>query len=123
MQLSRAIKDTLTEAHALYNLADLAVAQKQYDKAIYSLQQSIDVYRSSAKNNLVALEEREAYISNKMAEVFKWKGNFYHALPFTLSAVHFAMNGYMNAYDKANYFINAGDIYNRLLKPDSAIFF
>ncbi len=123
LQLSRAIKDTLAEAHALYNLADLAVAQKQYDKAIYSLQQSIDIYRSSAKNNLFVLEERDAYISNKMAEVFKLKGDFHTALPFTLSAVHFAMSGYMNTYDKANYFINAGDIYNRLHKPDSAVLF
>ena len=125
LRLSRAIKDTLTEAHALYNLADLAVSQKQYDKAIYSLQQSIDVYRSSAKSNLFVLEEREAYISNKMAEVFKLKGDFYHALPFALSAVRFAtnINISLNAYDKANYFINAGDIYNRLQKPDSAVLF
>ena len=125
LELSRAIKDTLAEAHALYNLADLAVAQKQYDKAIYFLQQSIDVYRSSAKNKLFVLEEREAYIFNKMAEVFKLKGDFHGALPLALRAVNFATNIYisLNAYDKANYFINAGDIYNRLHQPDSAVLF
>ena len=40
------IKDTVLEAHALYNLGDLAIAEKKYDKAISFFNRSINSYRS-----------------------------------------------------------------------------
>lgn len=125
LQLSRAIKDTGTEAHALYNLADLAVAEQQYDKAILFLKKSIAVYRSTTDSSLFTLPEREAFISNKMAEAYKLKGDYQNALKFALVTVGIAIrkNKWFNDYDKASYYVNCGDIYNRLHVPDSAILF
>jgi len=123
LKLSHAINDTLNEAHALYNLADLTVTAKQYDKAISFLQQSAGLYRSYKSNDFL-LPEREALISNKMAEAYKLKGDFESALRFASVAVNTAMGSTpLNDYDKASYFVNGGDIYNRLHKPDSAILF
>lgn len=124
LQLNKAMKDPLGEAHALYNLADLSIAEQQYDKAISFLDQSIAVYRASVSLNSFHLSEREGYISNKMAEAYKLKGNYREALPFALIAVHTAIadDEFTNDYDDASYFINAADIYNRLQLPDSAIF-
>ncbi len=125
LRKSREMKDTLSEAYALYDLADLAIAQQQYNKAISFLQNSISVYRSFTKSTLFTPVEREAYISNKMAEAYKLKGDFRKALPFALVATAIAMQQYarINDYDEASYYINAGDIYNGLQLPDSAIFF
>lgn len=122
LKLSRAINDTLSEAHALYNLADLAVAQKQNDKAIFLLQQSVEVYRTSKANNFI-LPEREAFIFNKKAEAYKRKGDFQNALLCSRVATRMAIKdpGWVNDYDEANYYVNAGSIYTGLQKPDSAI--
>lgn len=123
LQLSRAQGDPLREAHALYNLADLAVAERQYDKAIDYLRQSAGVYRMAAPLKLFSAEERDSYISNKMSEAYKLKGDLSNALKFAMTATRMAENQavLVNDYDEADYYINAGDIYNRLQKPDSAI--
>lgn len=123
LQLSKAIRDSLAEAHALYNFADLSVGQQQYDEAISFLQQSAKVYQSAISANLFTPKEREAFVFNKMAESYKLKGDLYEALRYSLHAVILASNGTVafNKYDIAGYYVNAGDIYNRLNKTDSAI--
>lgn len=74
-------------------------------------------------SSLFTLPEREAFISNKMAEAYKLKGDYQNALQFALVAVDIAIrkNRWFNDYDKASYYVNCGDIYNRLHVPDSAI--
>lgn len=123
LYLSQAMEDTLEKAHAFYNLADLALAVKRYDSAISYLQQSVLVYRSYSRTGFFSLKDREACIANKKAEAYKLKGEDDSALQFVLIAVNTARDDHVpvNAYDKASFYINAGDIYNRLHKPDSAI--
>ncbi len=122
---SRQVNDTLIEAHALYNLADLAIARQRYDSAILLLDQSMKVYRSIRITALFTLKEREAYINNKIAEAWKLKGDFPKALSFSLSAAVISDKNTVpiNLYDKAGYFIQTGEIYNLLHLPDSAIFY
>lgn len=123
--LARAIKDTIAIAKALLNRADLLIAQSRYDTAITLLQQSLEGYRSCDSINAFSLIDREAFIANKMAEAAKLKGDNRAALRHVLTAtsicrLHPAM---LNDYDEAGTLINAGDIYNRLRMPDSAIIF
>lgn len=124
LQLCKVQRDTLLEAHALYNLADLAIAQKQYDKAILFLQQSITIYNTLHSSKFSHLE-RNAFISNKMAEAYKLKGKFCEALSFALTATTISASQPkgINVYDKAHYYITTGSIYNLLNKPDSALLF
>lgn len=126
LDLAKKIRDSMYEAHALYNLADLAIAQQRYDTAIIHLQSSIALYRlldRSPGHLPFSLPEREAYISNKMAEAYKLKGDMRHALQYALASTDLLPNdGWrINDYDEASYYINAGDIYNCLQLPDSAL--
>jgi signal transduction histidine kinase len=127
LQQARDMKNSTYEAHALYNLADLALARNQYDSAIQFLQQSIAVYRSlgETKYKSFDLQEREAYISNKLAEAHKLKSDSRTALQFGMLSINVIRNAgaLVNDYDEASYYINVGDIYNRLQIPDSAILF
>jgi signal transduction histidine kinase len=124
LKLSRALKAVLEEAHALYNLADLAVARRQYDSAITFLNQSRTIYRNAVHLNVFNPLEREAFIANKIAEAYKLKNDLGHALEFSSISTNIATGeSGLNEYDEASFYINAGDIYNRLYQPDSAILY
>ncbi|MEO7922672.1 MAG: sensor histidine kinase [Chitinophagaceae bacterium] len=125
LQLCRSLNDTLSEAGALCNLAELCIARGQYDTAISFLQAAEQTYRSMKDVSFFTPKEREAYVSNNMAEAYKLKGACRQALAFALNAASLAgsrLTG-MNLYDKASYYINTGAIYNCLSNPDSAVFF
>jgi two-component system NarL family sensor kinase len=125
LELAQKTRDSLYEAHALYNLADLAIVQKRYDTAIAYLGSSIRLYRLLDKSSQhpFSLPEREAYILNKMAEAWKLKGDMRQALHYALVTTGMlpTEGSRINDYDEASYYINAGDIYNRLQLPDSAL--
>ncbi|MBY0476628.1 MAG: sensor histidine kinase [Chitinophagaceae bacterium] len=125
LQLACFVNDRSSEAHALFNQADLALAQRKYDIAIVFLQNSQEAYQSSKSPYLFALSEREAYISNKLSEVYKQKADFQNALKYALISIKNIeeKKAGFNAYDRAGYYINGGAIYNSLQKPDSAILF
>ncbi len=125
LQLYRSIADTFSEAGALCNLSELYIARGNYDSAISFLQTAKKVYHSMKDSSFFTPQEREAYISNKMAEAYKLKGECHHALPFALNATLIATRQVagMNLYDEASYYINTGAIYNCLGLPDSAVFF
>ncbi|MEO6612312.1 MAG: sensor histidine kinase [Chitinophagaceae bacterium] len=125
LQLCRSLNDTLSEAGALCNLSELCIARGQYDKAIFFLQAADQTYRSMKDVSFFTPKEREAYVSNKMAEAYKLKGACRQALAFALNATFIAGQqlGGMNLYDEASYYINTGAIYNCLHNPDSAVFF
>ncbi len=125
LQLSRNIKDSLTEGNTLCDLADLAFARQDYEKAISLLQQSGKLFSAVKLANLFTPKEREIYISNKIADAYKRKQDYRKALSYAITSVNSiaAYKDRINAYDIASYYINTGDIYNHLQKPDSAIFY
>jgi two-component system NarL family sensor kinase len=126
LQLAIQMKDSFYEAHAFYNLGDLAVSMGNYDKALHLLQNSVDIYRAFFQSPRASydLQDRESYVSNKMAEAWKLKGDFSKALSYAMVAVKaVAKPTSVNEYDKAGYLVNTADIYNRLRKPDSAVYF
>ncbi|MBI5856167.1 MAG: sensor histidine kinase [Sphingobacteriales bacterium] len=121
---ARSINDSVEVAHALYNLGDLAITEKKYDEAIGYFTLALDGYAAIKVPGIFDRIERKAFISNKLAQCWKLKGNLPQALQYTvppLAATN--MTSSVNPYDKADFFINAGDIYNRMLIPDSALKF
>jgi two-component system, NarL family, sensor kinase len=126
LQLTRLIKDSVLEGHALYNLADLYLAKRSYDSALIFLDKALYIYRSAASSPLrrFDLKEREGYISNKIAQAWALKGNYDNAFTFNKVSLESAkaLSG-INAYDKAEYYIRAGEIHNHLHQPDSAIYY
>ncbi|NOT49811.1 MAG: tetratricopeptide repeat protein [Chitinophagaceae bacterium] len=122
---AKELRDTSTTGHALLNLADLAVAEKDYDKAIAYLDEALMTYRSKKSSGTFTPVEREGYIANKKASVFKLKGDHKKAMPLVLTALAILRENEaaFNAYDKAEIYINTADIYNHVLLPDSAILF
>lgn len=121
---ARSINDSIEVAHALYNLGDLAITEKKYDEAIDYFTLALDGYAAIKVPGIFDRIEKKAFLSNKLAQCWKLKGNLPQALQYTvppLAATN--MTSSVNPYDKADYFINAGDIYNRMLIPDSALKF
>ncbi len=119
---ARNINDSFEVAHALYNLGDLAITKKKYDEAIGYFTRSLNDYADIKENSLFDHDERKAFVSNKLAQCWKLKGDLaralYHIGP-SLAATN--MTTSVNPYDKADFFINAGDIYNRVLNTDSSL--
>ena len=122
LQQANDIKDTVLEAHALFNLGDLAIAQKKYDTAIDFFNKSINTYNLVKGSSSINSKDREAFVSNKLAQCWKLKGDLNRAMLYIKTSLKATgdVSG-VNAYDKSDYFINAGDIYNRRLMPDSAL--
>ena len=121
--LAGRIKDSILMAHAFYNLGDLAISTKEYKKAIDLFGQSLYIYKLIKYKVAVNNAEREAYVSNKLAQCYKLSGNLKLARELIRSSLNVTNSPRVNAYDKSEYLINAADIYNRIVLPDSAIFF
>lgn len=121
---ARNINDSVEVAHALYNLGDLAITKKKYDEAIGYFTLAIDGYAAIKVPGIFDRKERNAFVSNKLAQCWKLKGDLQKAQQYIgppLEATN--MTSSVNPYDKADFFINAGDIYTRMLMPDSALKF
>ncbi len=122
LNLAVLIKDSILIAHAYYNLGDLAISKREYRKAIDLFSFSLNVYRLIKYKVAVNNTEREAYVSNKLAQCYKLKGDLSMARELIRISLAVTNIPAVNAYDKSEYFINASDIYNRILLPDSAIY-
>lgn len=122
LQLAKQIKDDYLEGHALYNLADLAVAEKKFPEAIQYLNETLIIYGTRPLPSHDP-RERKAYVYNKMADAYKLSGDYLAAKQYILLALSLAVTVSVNEYDRASYYINAGDIYNRRGQPDSALFY
>jgi two-component system, NarL family, sensor kinase len=125
LDYTKEVKDTVSEAHALLNMADLAAAQKQYKRSREFLEKALANYESIVNSGLFRPTDRRGFIANKMGETYKLEGNYREALTYALKAVEVLKKDtvYVNDYDEASYYVNAGDIYNHLGLPDSAIIY
>jgi two-component system, NarL family, sensor kinase len=121
LQQTREMRNKSLEAHALANLGDLATTENNYTEAIRFFRQSLDTYKTLYAGFNVDPKEREAYLSDKLAEIFKRMADYKTALQYDLAAIALTRQASCNEYDIARYYINTGAVYNRLLHPDSAL--
>lgn len=121
LQQTRAMQNRSLEGHALANLGELAVTENKYTDAIRFFEQSLNTYKTLYEGFNLDPKEREAYLSDKLAEVFKRMQVYETALQYGLAAIALTSQASCNEYDIARYYINAGTIYNHLRRPDSAL--
>jgi len=119
LRMAQLTGDKRVEAHALLNLADLSIAEKKMDKAIGFIKRALHVYQT----HLPLDTARQVYTYNKLAEAYKQMHRDTTALGYSLKAVGLTNPPIGNDYDIAAYYINTGDIYNRMHKPDSALYY
>lgn len=122
LENARNIHDSFEVAHAFYNLGDLAITKRKYDEAISYFDRSLTEYLGMSNHSFFNPIERKGYVFNKLAQCWKLKGGLAKAKEFIrlVLAIADTAKG-VNEYDKADYFINAADIYNRFDQPDSAL--
>jgi len=128
LYLTRELNNKVEEAKALINLADLYITQKKgLSKAITFINDALDIYKANTASQMYGLIERTAYCNNKLSEVYKLTENFKEALLHSLFAIKISQKPvnefHGNLYDVSSYYINAGDLYNKLQKPDSALYY
>ena len=87
LQQAHDIKDTVLEAHALFNLGDLAIAQKKYDTAIDFFNKSINTYNLVKGSSSINSKDREAYVFNKLAQCWKLKGGLNQAMLYITTSL------------------------------------
>jgi two-component system, NarL family, sensor kinase len=122
LQLSRQIKNKFEEAKAIMYLADVDFAQKKYAEAIVRNNTALLIYD---KYKPVGYSGRRVFAFCKLSEIYKSADNIDSALYYwgvTWDILKHSPTGH-NEYDLVYYFINAGEIYNRLNKPDFALTF
>jgi signal transduction histidine kinase len=124
------------EAHAYLNLADLFVAENRKPEAILAINKLLSIVSTTSGEAYGAKINfgfhfglgSEAYAYNKLAQIFRLMNKNDSALQYNMRAIGIVIehggekrgSGF-NLYDVAAYYVNAGDIYNRLKLPDSAL--
>ncbi len=126
LELTRERNDKTQEAHAFLNFAELSIAENKMPDALSHMNKVLHFYQAFTDESTRL--EREAFAYNKLAEIYKLMQQNTTALQYCLLAIKLAKQPsrddfYGNKYDIAAYHINAGDIYNRLQQPDSALFY
>ena len=120
LRLGKQIGSQITEVHAYMNLADLAIAENKNKNAISNINNALLIYydRQPLEFNKIT------YAHNKLSEVYKRMNQNDSSLKYALLTVDYIeKNDGNNEYDMANYYINTGDIYNRLKMADTALFY
>lgn len=110
--------DKTIEVHALMNLADHAIAVNSHDEAISYINAALPIYKKYKPLELA----KQLYAYHKLSEVYKTVNNIDSSLKYcllTIDSVEKRVVG--NVYDRASYYVNAGDIYNRIKQPKNAL--
>jgi signal transduction histidine kinase len=95
-------------ADAYSNIGEVGAAGSHYKVALGSLFTAYDLY-SQLKDT-----ERLAYTSYEISRVYNDEGNDDEAVVFALNTLKDIETDKYNEYDRAKYYINAGDIYKKL---------
>ena len=120
LNISRQINSKEEEAHAYMNLADQSIAQKKMEDAIVFINKTLPIY----KTYLPLHTDKPVYAYNKLSVVYKSMNKIDSALKYCLYTINYTeKHDVGNLYDRDSYYVNAGDIYNRRKKPDSALFY
>ena len=115
LDFSSRARDSLLMADAYNSLGETMAADHQYRQALAPFFLAYGLYDRLKKS------ERLAYTSYKISEVYKDMQDYPRAQAYSSRTLQYMAVSGCNEYDKAGYFINAGDIYKDLSQPDNAI--
>jgi len=113
--LSKKLKDKRMMADAFNNIGETRAANRKYEEALFYLYKAYELYDHLTDS------ERLAYTSYKISEVYKGMKSYDLALDYSVQALQYIRTGRGNQYDRAGYFINAGDVYKGLARYGDAV--
>jgi signal transduction histidine kinase len=105
----------LTLADAYANMADIGVARGHYGEALSSLFKAYQLYGQLEDT------ERVVHTAYKISKVYKDMQAYGKALEYAIMTLKDIGTTRYNEYDRASYYINAGNIYKDLAENDSAV--
>ena len=115
LDMSRAAKDSLLMADAYNSIGETRMAGHRYREALPPFFQAYGLYDHFNR------PERLAYTAYKISEAYKQMQDYDRALVYSTRALQYMGIAGCNEYDKAGYFINAGDIDKDLSRLDDAV--
>ena len=106
---SETVRNNRYIADAFDDIAGLQIAARHFPEALSSL------FKAYALYSEVQDTDRRVYTAYRISQAYKGMGNYRQALVYASKTMDYveAANGY-NEYDKAGYYINAGEIYEGL---------
>lgn len=124
-----ALNDSLMLAHAFGEISDVYTIEKKYQEAVDVLFKAINICNrllanpGSLDTNFVNawIPQYKGKALNRLGKIYKLKGEISTAKKYALEAINYIKNIAPPKYDIADYYINAGDIFNREKEYDKAI--
>jgi two-component system, NarL family, sensor kinase len=113
--LAKKAKDTMMTADAYNSIGELQTRGERYPEALNTFSLAYDLYVR------LHYDERLAYTSYKISQVYKYLRQYEQALDYSTRVLRLSAAAGCNEYDRAGYYINAGDIYRDLSLPKEAI--
>ena len=119
------LNDSIMIAHALGEVADVYMEEKKYDQSLSTLFRALQIFDSTSKSadlyNRGQTQQMQVKAFYRLGKIYKRKGDFAEALKYSLAAVDSSVKNHTNDYEKAGYYINAGDVYKKLKEYHKAI--
>lgn len=128
---AKELKDSVLLAHALGEISDVYTEERKYDASINALFTTIKICKSLKANPnkqdtvpvnawLPHYESKALY---RLGVNYKLMGIFNEALQYALQSIEYASHISPPEYEKARYYINAGDVYKEVKVFNKAIEF
>ena len=121
---SRALNDSVMIAESYEYLADVFMAESDFDKALEYRHQSNRIYLTTSHSQVIDRRHRIPYNLAHIGLAHSKKGDHRTALTFCLKAIGLEAVFGINDYEMAGYLIIAGNIYsalNEFSKADSLL--
>jgi two-component system NarL family sensor kinase len=114
-------RDTLLMADAQNCLAEVCLAEKDYDRALAYLGNARAIYRDLAAGKRLNKMDRIPYTLFKTAYAYGSRGDPVRALAFARQALSYVTTVSCNRYDVAAYYLYTGSLYLELAQPRQAM--
>ena len=122
---ARELNDSSMIGHALGELADVFIKEKKYELSLTVLSTAMRIFTlfksSGGQFNNGLINQMQAKAFYRLSQIYKSMGDFHKALKFSLAAIDSSLKNSTNKYEKAGYYINAGDVYKELKNYNKAI--
>lgn len=115
LRLAEKAKDSLLMADAYADIGEIRTAVHHYSEALGSLFKAYELY------DRLRHTEKMVHTSYEISQVYKGMRNYDEALVFAVKTLNNIDTGLYNEYDKALYYINAGDVYKDLADFGKAV--
>jgi signal transduction histidine kinase len=126
LSIAESLKDSSRIAHAYREWSDVFLDNHQPDTALSYLMKAYTIYKdleftgaSSSKNSGDYSRVGNLVTVYKISQVYKEKKDYESALQYALKSVLYPEAP--NRYELAAYYINLGDVYQKLNKPKPAL--